>query len=617
MTAAEKLSVDVGGAERNLLELLASRVKENRGPAVCHKVNGAWTDLSWSSVLEQVQRVSAGLVAHGVKPGDRVAIFGGTTLQWIICDLAVSASRAIGVPIYASNTPDEVRYILQNSGASLLFVDNDVGDAKQTGRISRVRSRLNECPEVRKIVLFEGAPQGDKEMSLQALIDAGKGEPTSAYDERVKALGPDDLCHFIYTSGTTGDPKGVMLTQGNWAYEAQCTAKVGMMAPGDSVMLFLPLAHSFAQVIKASWLGMGFKLIFAESIEKLMPNLAETKPMVLPSVPRVFEKVFAGVQSNALSAPGVKGKLARWAFRLFDEYVDARKMGREYDSLGWALAKRLVFSKVKAQLNEKLGGRLRLFISGGAPLSPKIAYFFDLLDFTVLEGFGLTETAAGTTVNRPGPGGQKIGTVGLAMPGSVVKIASDGEILIKGPGVMKGYYKNEAATKEVLEEDGWFHSGDIGEIDAQGYVRITDRKKDIIVTAGGKNVAPQNLENTLKTYPIVSSAMVYGDKRPYLTALVCVAEETAKKMLSEKGVNIASYEELAKRPEVKDAVQKAIDALNADQPPYNTLKRFALMDHDFTQESGELTPTLKVKRKFCTQKYQSILDGLYDEKRVE
>jgi long-chain acyl-CoA synthetase len=617
MTAAEKLSVDVGGAERNLLELLASRVKENRGPAVSHKVNGAWSDLSWASVLEQVQRLSAGLVAQGVKPGDRVAIFGGTTVQWIICDLAVSASRAIGVPIYASNTPDEVRYILQNSGASLLFVDNDVGDAKQNGRISRVRSRLSECPEVQKVVLFEGTPQGDKELSLQALIDLGKSEPVSAYDERVKALGPDDLCHFIYTSGTTGDPKGVMLTQGNWAYEAQCTAKVGMMAPGDSVMLFLPLAHSFAQVIKASWLGMGFKLVFAESIDKLIPNLAETKPMVLPSVPRVFEKVFAGVQANALSAPGVKGKLARWAFRLFDEYVDARKMGREYDSLGWALAKRLVFSKVKAQLNEKLGGRLRLFISGGAPLSPKIAYFFDLLDFTVLEGFGLTETAAGTTVNRPGPGGVKIGTVGLAMPGSVVKIASDGEILIKGPGVMKGYYKNEAATKEVLEEDGWFHSGDIGEIDSQGYVRITDRKKDIIVTAGGKNVAPQNLENTLKTYPIVSSAMVYGDKRPYLTALVCVAEETAKKMLAEKGVNISSYEELAKRPEVKDAVQKAIDSLNADQPPYNTLKRFALMDHDFTQESGELTPTLKVKRKFCTQKYQSILDGLYDEKRVE
>jgi long-chain acyl-CoA synthetase len=615
MTAAEKLSPEVGGAERNLIELLLSRVKENRGQAATHKVNGVWANVSWAELLEQVKRVSAGLVANGVQPGDRVALFGGTTLQWLVCDLAVSAARAVGVPIYASNTPDEVRYILQNSGASLLFVDNDEADAKQSGRLSRVRSRIGECPELKKVVVFEGAVQGGNELTLGALIDSGKSELPSAFDERVKALQPDDLCHLIYTSGTTGDPKGVMLTQANWAYEAQSAKAISLMVHDDALMLFLPLAHSFAQVVKASWLSLGFRMVFAESIEKLIANLGETKPSILPAVPRVFEKVFASVQANAASTPGMKGALVRWGMRLFDEYVEARKAGREYDSLGWSLANKLVFPKIRAGLDAKLGGKMRLFISGGAPLSPKIAYFFELLGFMVLEGYGLTETSAAATVNRPQL--IKIGSVGKSYPGTIVKIASDGEILIKGPGVMKGYWRNETATKDALEEDGWFHSGDIGEIDSDGYVRITDRKKDIIVTAGGKNVAPQNIENTLKTYPLISSAMVYGDKRAYLTALVCVAEETAKKVLSEKGVNIASYTDLVLRPEVKAAVQKVIDQVNADQPPYNTLKRFALMDHDFTQESGELTPTLKVKRKFCTQKYQSILDGMYDEKRIE
>jgi long-chain acyl-CoA synthetase len=335
----------------------------------------------------------------------------------------------------------------------------------------------------------------------------------------------------------------------------------------------------------------------------------------LPSVPRVFEKVYNNVVANGTSQPGVKGKLARWAFKLFDEYVEAKLQGREYSSLGFSLAKKLVFSKVRLTLNEKLGGRVRIFISGGAPLSKKIAYFFDLLGFLVLEGFGLTETSAATCVNLPTK--IKIGTVGPPVPGTLAKVAADGELLIKGPGVMKGYYKNPAATAEALEADGWFHTGDIAEIDPDGFVRITDRKKDIIVTAGGKNVAPQNLENSLKTYPIISQAMVYGDKRKYLSVLICVGEEAARKLLAEKGVTAGDYADVAQKPEVKAAVQATLDKLNAEQPPYNTLKRFYVMDHDFTQESGELTPTLKVKRKFCTQKYKAILDGLYDGEVID
>jgi long-chain acyl-CoA synthetase len=610
MNAAQPLKVDVEGNEKNLLELLLSRVRENRAPAVQHKTAAGWVDVSWGEVLAQVKKLSDALVGWGVKPGDRVAIFGATTLQWVVTDLAVSAARAITVPIYASNTPDEIRYVLQHSGATLCFVDNDAPDAKQPGRLTRIRQKLGECPAVKQLVLFEGAAASDKELTLAALLEKAAG--VDDFDARVAAVQPDDLCHFIYTSGTTGDPKGVMLSHGNWAYEAKSCTKIGLMQNDDSVMLFLPLAHSFAQVIKAAWLGLGFKLVFAESIDKLIANLAESQPSILPAVPRVFEKVFSGVQANAMGAPGVKGKLGRWAFRLFDEYVEAKLAGRAYDSLGWSLAKRLVFAKVKVGLTAKLGGRMRLFISGGAPLSKKIAYFFDLLGFEVLEGFGLTETSAASCVNRPGK--FKIGTVGQAVPGTEVKIAADGEILIRGPGVMKGYYGNPEATAEVLEKDGWFHSGDIGEIDSEGNVRITDRKKDIIVTAGGKNVAPQNLENVLKTHPIVSTAMVHGDKRPYLTVLICVNEENAKKLLAEKGAPAGSYAEIVARPEIREAVQKVISQVNAEQPPYNTLKKFHLMDHDFTQETGELTPTLKVKRKFCTGKYMPLLDALYESK---
>ncbi|WP_044197904.1 AMP-dependent synthetase/ligase [Hyalangium minutum] len=598
---------------KNLIELLMHQAEQ--GPskaAVTYKQEGKWVDVSWSQVLEQVKTLSNALVAQGIQPGDRVAIFANTTLNWVVCDMAISAAHAITVPIYNSNTPDEVRYILNHSEASLLFVDNDEKDAKQAGRLTRVRQRLADCPSVKQLVVFEGPVSGDKEMSLADLLAKGRQAPPNAFADRAHAVKPDDTWGFIYTSGTTGDPKGVILTHGNWAYQAESCRSVGLMDPKDGVMLFLPLAHSFAQVVKAAWLGMGFKLQFAESVDKLLPNLAEAKPSVLPAVPRVFEKVYNNVVSNGSAAPGLKGKLFRWAFKLFDEYVEAKMQGREYSSLGFTLAQALVFKKVRATLDEKLGGNMRLFVSGGAPLSKKIAYFFDLLGFKVLEGYGLTETSAPCNCNRPEK--IKIGTVGPALPGTEIKIASDGEILVRGPCVMKGYYKNPTATAEVLEQDGWFHTGDIGELDADGCLRITDRKKDIIVTAGGKNVAPQNIENTLKTFPLISQAMVYGDKRPYLVVLITVTEDAAKKLLSDKGVQVGSYAELGKRPEIRAAVQEIIAKVNEEQPPYSSLKKFEIMPADFTQESGELTPTLKVKRKFCSQKYAATLDKLYEGK---
>ncbi len=605
MTAAPNLVPAPVSAERNLVEMLIARATRTPTPAAEYKAPSGWKTASWGEVLSRVKAISDGLVAWGIRPGDKVAVFANTSLEWCQVDLAISAARAICVPIYASNTPDEVRYILQNSGSRMLFVDHDQPDAKQAGRLTRARAKLAET-ECKQLVLFEGGATSGPELSLQALIDLGKG--VSDFDARVAAIAPDDLCHFIYTSGTTGDPKGVMLTHGNWAYEAAATREAGVVVPGDSLMLFLPLAHSFAQVAKAAWLSTGAKMTFAESVDKLVQNLAETRPTVLPSVPRIFEKVFAGAYAKATGNPGVAGQLGRWAFRLFDEYCEARERGETYDSLSWSLAKALVFKKVRAGLDEKLGGRMRVFVSGGAPLSRKIGYFFDLLGFQVCEGYGLTETSAASTAGRPGK--LKIGTVGTALPGVELKIAADGEILIRGPHIMKGYWRNEAATAEVLEPDGWFHSGDIGELDAQGFLRITDRKKDLIKTSGGKYCAPQNLENALKTHAIISNSMVYGDTRPYLTVLVAVSEETARKLAGDAGASLP-YAELVKRPEITRAVQQAVDAVNASQPPYSTMKRFAVMDHDFSQESGELTPTLKVKRKYCTQRYMAQLDALY------
>jgi len=604
-----------GGTLLHLLQERAARTPKQ--DAATHKRSGKWTQVDWETILADVRHLSAALVARGIQPGDRVAVFADSSLPWCVVDMAICASRAITVPIYASNTPDEVKYVLQHSGAVMLFIDHDRSSGKQPGRLTRARSILADCPAVRTVVTMDEEGKG-AESTMRTLITEGAAADQQAprrFEERIAALRMDDPCCFIYTSGTTGNPKGVMLTHGNLGFEAKALTTLQVLRPDDAVMLFLPLAHSFAQDVKAAWVGLGYRMIFAQSTDTLLADIVETSPTILPAVPRIFEKIYNAVVSSGTGATGVKGKLFRWAMRQFEEMVEARMQGRSHDSLSFALARRLVFSKVKATLDQKLGGRMRLFVSGGAPLSRKIAYFFDMLGFEVLEGYGLTETTGGATVNPPGRA--RIGTVGPPMPGCEVKIAPDGEILMRGPNIMKGYYNAPEATREILEADGWLHSGDIGEIDPAGFVRITDRKKDIIVTAGGKNVAPQNLENSLKTFPLVSQAMVHGDKRKYLSVLIAVNEDVARKLLTDAGVTPpASYADVAARPEIVAAVQKVLETLNSHEPPHYQLKRFHVMDHDFTQESGDLTPTLKVKRKACTVRYQAILDHLYDGEKV-
>ena len=608
-------------ASQNLVELLIARAAEPPKVAVSYKKDTGWAEMTFPQALEEVQAISAGLVGLGLQPGDRVAIFGGTTVTWMLCDLAVSAAGGITVPIYASNTPDEVRYILNNSEASFVFVDGDVPTPALPGRLTRVRSRLGECPSVKKIIAFDGAPSGNKEMLLADLkskgAEAHKANP-SAFKDRVARIKADDLAIIIYTSGTTGDPKGVMQTHASWAYQAESLRQMRLMQPTDAVMLFLPFAHVFGQLIKTGWVALGYRLIIAESPEKLLPNLAETGPTLLPTVPRVIERLYNAVLAQGTAAEGVQGRMFKWAMGLFDEYVEARKAGKIYRTLGWSMAKQMVFAKAGEGLRQKLGGKLERLVTGGAPLSPKIGWLMELLGFVVVEGYGLTESTAVACLNPPYPiGAAKIGTVGPPLPGTDLKLSADGEVLIRGPSIMKGYYKNPTASAEAVDPDGWLRSGDIGEIDRDGFLRITDRKKDIIITAGGKNVAPQNLENALKAFPIVNQAMVYGDKRPYLTALITVSEEVARRVVTEKGATAGNYAELARRPEVQQAVQAAVDAFNANQPQYSTIKKFTVLDHDLSQEGGELTPTSKVKRSRIVQMCRPQLEAMYEEKLVE
>ncbi len=589
---------------RSLVEMFeATAAGAGSRAATRQKRGGRWVDTSWAEMARRARDVADGLAALGVKKGDRIAIIGETTTEWILADLGTLGAAAITVPIYHSNRPAECAYVLEDSGARFVFCDD-----AQVAKVREVRDRL---PALEGIIRLGGAARDGFERTLADLEAAGsafRATNEGGHAQRLASLSPDDPACLIYTSGTTGNPKGVVLTHGSWVYEAEAVEVLKIITVDDLVLCFLPMAHSFAKVIEAVWLKVGNTAAFVESLDKIVDNAAEVGPTVMPAVPRIFEKAYNAVLSKGLATPGVKGKLFKWAMQSLDAWVDGLEQGRQEASLGLRVGKRLVFPKLAHALAERFGGRMRLFVSGGAPLSPKIAWFFRMVGFEILEGYGLTESAAATFVNRPGK--TRIGTVGPPVPGTEVRIAEDGEILVRGAGVMKGYYRNPEATAEVLK-DGWLYTGDIGEVDRDGYLKITDRKKDIIVTAGGKNVSPQNLENELKTEPFISQAMVHGDKRKFLSALFTLNEENVRKWAMDHGVELSSP--LHDDPRVRERIQAAVDGLNARQASYASIKKFAVLPHDFTQEAGELTPTLKVKRKYCTLKYKSVLDAFYPE----
>jgi long-chain acyl-CoA synthetase len=580
--------------------------------AALRKTGGAWKPLTWAELAGFAEEAAWGLIAVGVKSGDKVSLVASTRVEWTVADLGVAHAGAVSVPIYHSNTAEEIRYIVQNSGATLVFVEDD----KQLRKLREARAQL---PAVRCCVLLEGEGDGDWALSFAQLVARGKEHKARVPGELQKRLDQqrrDELSTILYTSGTTGTPKGVMTTNDQLIFAAEVVVGTGLLVRDDSHLLFLPFAHSFAQIIKAAWFGSGLKMIYAESVDRLVDNAGETGPTVLSAVPRVYEKAFNNVVANGMAQKGLSGTLFRMAMREFEMYAKAKEKSQPYSSFAFGLARKLVFPKIKEKLSKRFGGRIQTFVSGGAPLARKIAYFFDLLGFNLLEGYGLTETIAVTSVNLPGQ--NKLGTVGRPFPGVEVKIAEDGEILERGRHIMRGYFGMPEATAEVIDKEGWFHTGDIGDLDADGYLRITDRKKDLIKTSGGKYIAPQAIEGALKTMSeLISQVVVIGDRRKYVSVLVTVAEDQAKKVAAEAGEAAASYRDAAVSKAVRARVENAIDRLNATLPSYETVKRFTILDRDFSLESGELTPTLKVKRKAATQKFKPQIDSMYDGESLD
>ncbi|TMA33485.1 MAG: long-chain fatty acid--CoA ligase, partial [Deltaproteobacteria bacterium] len=467
VSAMQKQRSEMTGVQ-SVAQLFRSRLAtDGQRTAARRKVNGKWEDVSWTQLGAQAEEVAWGLLSLGVKKGEMVSILAGTRVEWTECDLGIALSGAVAVPIYQSNTPEECQFILGNSGAVVVFAE----DAKQLAKLKAERARL---PKIHHVVLMDGEGDGDWVVSLAQLKGRGREQKTKTpgeLDQRVAAGRRDELSTLLYTSGTTGVPKGVMITNDNLIFASEIVVGTGLLSRDDSHLLFLPFAHSFAQIIKAAWLGSGLTMIFAESVDKLVDNAGETGPTVLSAVPRVYEKAFNSVISSGVAGPGLQGALFRMSMREFELYAREKQEGRSYNSIAFTIARKLVFPKVREKLSKRFGGRIDKFVSGGAPLARKIAYFFDLLGFHMLEGYGLTETIAVTSVNLPGQ--NKLGTVGRPFPGVEVKIAEDGEILMRGRNIMRGYLGLPEATADVIDKDGWFKTGDIGEIDKDGYLKIT------------------------------------------------------------------------------------------------------------------------------------------------
>jgi long-chain acyl-CoA synthetase len=595
---------------RSVYEMFQHRVASTPDTeAMSGRRDGQWHSMTWREAERRVRAVAGGLLSLGFQKGERAAILATSRPEWVIADLAILGAGGAASTIYTSNTAEESAYILTDSGSRVCFVENALQDAK-------IRDVRDQLPGVVQLVQIDGEPRVADGWTITLAELERRGEEHNAanpgrLDEVAAAVAPEDLATLIYTSGTTGKPKGVMLTHDNWLAEAEATAKTNILNPSDKQLLFLPLAHSFAKVLEVVFIRSGVSTAIDGVIDDLVVNLAAVRPTVMGGVPRVYEKVYNRVVTGAREGGGLKYKIFQWAMGVGERVSKIRQQGGQPSGLlafQHRLADKLVYSKLKA----RLGGRLRFMISGGAPLSRAIAEFFHSCDILILEGYGLTETSAGSFFNRPER--YKFGSVGLPVPGLEVRIAEDGEVLLRGRSVMKGYYNLPEDTAEALEPDGWFHTGDIGQLDADGFLTITDRKKDILVTAGGKNIAPQNIEGQLKaSCPYVSQAVMLGDRRPFCVALITLNEETTGKWAREHGIAYQDYADLASRPEVQQLIREGVEAVNARLASYERIKDFHLLDHDLSQETGELTPKMSVKRKVVEGRHKEVLEGFYKD----
>jgi long-chain acyl-CoA synthetase len=592
MAAVAASAASTGSKTMADMVVLAAE-KFGDAPALRHKRGDEWVDVSYAELGEIVREVALGLIDLGIEPGDRVSILSHTRPEWTYADFGILCAGAAQVSIYQTNSAQECHYVLEHSESRALFLE----DREQLHKLEQIRSEL---PNLEHVIAFDHEPDMEGVLSLEQLRERGRARERAELDERLARVTPDDICTVIYTSGTTGPPKGCLLTHGNYRSITSMVEQEGALEQGEVAYLFLPLAHAFALLIQFVTIDLGATLAYWEKDpQKIVPNLMELKPTYFPSVPRIFEKIY----TLATSAASDKAELRQ----AVEVGVRVRQMLQRGEEVPAEL--RAAFDqaeeKLYANVRNLFGGRIRQCVTGAAPIAKEILEFFYACGVPVMEGYGMTETATAATINTPE--NFRFGSVGRALPGIEAKVAEDGELLLRGPNIFKAYYKNDEATKETLA-DGWLHTGDLARIDEDGFIYIIGRKKDIIITAGGKNITPANLENGLKQNRWISQAVVVGDRRPYLVALITLDPEEAPKFAAEHGLAV---EELPKSEAMRAEIQKAVDEVNATVGPVEQIKKFTILPRDLSQETGELTPTMKVKRNVVAEKYAAEIEALY------
>ncbi|MGB8389858.1 AMP-dependent synthetase/ligase [Mycobacterium sp.] len=566
----------------------------------------AWESVTWEQVGDRVGNLAAGLISLGIAHEDRVALASATRYEWVLVDFAVMCAGAATTTVYPTTNAPDVAYIVANSGSRVVVAENQT-------QVDKLLEHRAELPDVSKVVIIDGNGDGEWVMTLAELEQLGKqllADSPNAVTERVAAVGPGQLASLIYTSGTTGRPKGVRLTHGAWTYTAAAIDALGILGPDDLNFLWLPLAHAFGKVMLALPLQIGFPTAIDGRVERIVDNLATLRPTIMGAAPRIFEKAHARIEEMATEQGRLTKKMFEWAIGVGMKVSQARQAGKKPSlaaALAYKVADRLVFSTIR----ERFGGRLRFFVSAAAALDRDVAQWFDAVGIIVLEGYGLTETSAASFINRPHA--YRFGTVGWPFPATEAKIADDGEILLKGPGVMAAYHDLPDATAEALDEDGWFHTGDVGEIDADGFLRITDRKKDMFKTSQGKYVAPSAIDARFKGLcPYVSELLVYGEGKPYCVALVSLDSEAITEWAGKHGLAGKSFTEIARDENTQELIAGYIDALNVELNRWEQIKKFAIADRELSIEAGDLTPSMKLRRKAVIEKFADSLEVLYE-----
>lgn len=566
----------------------------------------SWESVTWGETGDRVTRLAAGLIALGVEHQQRVGIASGTRFEWILADLAIMCAGAATTTVYPTTISDDVAYILADSECRVVFAEDDE-------QVAKLKEHKSELPHLTKVVVFEGdAADGDWVITLDALEKLGEdllAQDPSVVDTAIAKIQPDHLATLIYTSGTTGRPKGVRLRHSSWTYEGAAIQAQDILHEDDLQFLWLPMAHSFGKVLLSTQLACGFATAVDGRVEKIIENLAVVRPTFMGAAPRIFEKAHGRIVTMQASEGGVKEKLFNQAFKVGLQVDRLKREGKPVPFLldkQHALFDKLVFSKIR----ERFGGRVRFFISGAAALNQDIAQWFHAAGILILEGYGLTESSAGSFVNHPE--GYKLGTVGSVFPGSEVKLGENDEILIKGPGIMDGYHNMPEETAASLTDDGWLRTGDKGSVDAEGYLTITGRIKDLFKTSGGKYIAPSAIESKFKAVcPYASQFLVFGNDRNYCIALITLDPDAMEGWAAENGMAGASYTEIVRSDKVREMVGQYVDELNSKLNRWETIKKWELLDHDLTVESGELTPSMKVKRNVVEENYKDAIDALY------